>query len=355
MSALLKVEGATKTFPVARDALGRVTARVHALSDASIEVQPGRMLGLVGESGSGKSTLARAVMRLTDLDSGRIRLGGEDITALSGRALRRARRRMHMVFQDPRSSLDPNWLVSDLIAEPLRSQRRLSRPERAQRVAELLDQVGLLPEHAGRYPHEFSGGQRQRIAIARSLAANPDLVVCDEAVSALDVSTRAQILALLRDLQQRLGLAYLFIAHDLSVVHHLSHDIAVMYTGRIVEAGPSEEVYHRPRHPYTEALLSAIPRVAPARRQRRIVLGGEPPSPIDPPAGCAFAGRCPHVMHACWSELPPITWWGAVSVACHLHTRGPRLAGEAISSLPLPSSRPVPHTLDQSPAGPQRR
>ena len=355
MSAVLEVEGVTKTFPVARDAIGRVRARLHALSDVSIRVPRGQMLGLVGESGSGKSTLARVVLRLTDADSGRVRLDGEDITTLSGEALRRIRGRMHMVFQDPRSSLDPNWLVSDVIAEPLRGQGGLSRSERVSRVEELLDQVGLLPEHANRYPHEFSGGQRQRIAIARSLALNPALVVCDEAVSALDVSTQAQILALLEGLQQRLGLAYLFIAHDLSVVHRLSHEIAVMYFGRVVETGPADEVYHRPRHPYTEALLSAIPRVAPTARRRRIVVRGEPPSPLDPPAGCPFASRCGYAMDLCHHERPPMRRWGEVSVACHLHTEGPKLAGETVGDLPVPAHRRTLHPGSPSPATPDPR
>ena len=355
MSAVLEVEGVTKTFPVARDAIGRVRARLHALSDVSIRVPRGQMLGLVGESGSGKSTLARVVLRLTDADSGRVRLDGEDITTLSGEALRRIRGRMHMVFQDPRSSLDPNWLVSDVIAEPLRGQGGLSRSERVSRVEELLDQVGLLPEHANRYPHEFSGGQRQRIAIARSLALNPALVVCDEAVSALDVSTQAQILALLEGLQQRLGLAYLFIAHDLSVVHRLSHEIAVMYFGRVVETGPADEVYHRPRHPYTEALLSAIPRVAPTARRRRIVVRGEPPSPLDPPAGCPFASRCGFAMDLCHHERPPMLRWGEVSVACHLHTEGPKLAGETVGGLPVPAHRRTLHPGSPSPATPDPR
>ena len=260
---------------------------------------------------------------------------------------------MHMVFQDPRSSLDPNWLVSDLVAEPLRGQGGFSRSERNSRVGELLDQVGLLPEHANRYPHEFSGGQRQRIAIARSLALDPALVVCDEAVSALDVSTQAQILELLGDLQQRLGLAYLFIAHDLSVVHRLSHEIAVMYFGRVVETGLADEVCHRPRHPYTEALLSAIPRVAPTAGRRRIVLRGEPASPIDPPAGCAFASRCGYAMDVCHHDLPPLRRWGDVSVACHLHTEGPKLAGETVGGLPLPGHDRTPHPGSPSPAVPE--
>ena len=349
MSAVLEVEGVTKTFPVARDVFGRVRGRLHALSDVSIRAQRGQTLGMVGESGSGKSTLARVVLRLTDADSGRVRLDGEDITALSGEALRRIRGRMHMVFQDPRSSLDPSWRVSDLIAEPLRGRGGLSRSERVSRVEELLDQVGLLPEHANRYPHEFSGGQGQRIAIARSLALNPALVVCDEAVSALDVSTQAQILALLEDLQQRLGLAYLFIAHDLSVVHRLSNDIAVMYFGRVVETGRADEVYHRPRHPYTEALLSAIPRVAATARRRRIVVRGEPPSPIDPPAGCAFASRCGYAMDVCHHERPPMRRWGEVGVACHLHTEGPRLAGETVGGLPVPA-----HLLRLPPGSPSQ-
>ena len=349
MTPAPEVENITKTFPVVRDAVGRVKTKVHALTDVTIHVGVARTLGLVGESGSGKSTLARVAMRLTEPDSGTVRLNGEDISALGGKRLRNARRKMHMVFQDPRSSLDPNWLVGDIVAEPLRRQSEMPRVERDERVAELLTGVGLLAEHASRYPDEFSGGQRQRIAIARALSLNPSLIVCDEAVSALDVSTQAQVLTLLEKLQDQFDLAYLFIAHDLSVVHHISDDIAVMYLGRIVESGPSDEVYHRPRHPYTEALLSAIPRVSASSRRSRILLQGDPPSPIDLPKGCAFAGRCPYAMDMCTRERPELIAWGLVAVACHLHSDGPALAGAPVTEVSQ-SGPPGARTVhDQTP------
>jgi oligopeptide transport system ATP-binding protein len=336
---VLEVAGITKTFPAKRDLLGRVQERVHAVVDVDLEVAPGETLGLVGESGSGKSTLGRLVLRLIDPDHGRIVLDGEDITTSTGTALRRARRKMHMVFQDPFSSLDPSWLVADIVGEPLRAHLKLRGSQLDERVSDLLTSVGLEPAHRRRYAYEFSGGQRQRIAIARALAVEPDLVVCDEPVSALDVSTQAQVLALLEDLQSRMGLSYLFIAHDLAVVHHVSDRIAVMYLGRIVESAAAKEVYESPRHPYTAALLSAIPHPDPRARQERILLTGEIPSPIHPPAGCRFHPRCPHAMDICTRVEPELHDYGGVSVACHLHHDGPILAGETVLDLPVSPRR----------------
>ena len=332
---VLEVRGVTKTFPAKRDLMGRVQTRVHAVVNVDLEIGSGETLGLVGESGSGKSTLGRVVLRLTDPDEGRIVLDGDDITELKGATLRRARRKMQIVFQDPFSSLDPSWLVADIVGEPLRAHLGLRRSERNERVTELLGRVGLEPEHRRRYAYEFSGGQRQRIAIARALAAEPELVVCDEPVSALDVSTQAQVLTLLEELQERLGLSYLFIAHDLAVVHHVSDRIAVMYLGRIAESASADDVYQRPRHPYTAALLSAIPHPDPRARKERILLSGEIPSPIDPPSGCRFHPRCPYAMDVCREVEPELRAYGGTTVACHLHDHGPHLDGETVLDLPV--------------------
>jgi len=330
---VLSVRDVHKTFPARRDLLGRVTDRVHAVVGASLEVGAGQTVGLVGESGSGKSTLGRLVLRLIAPDSGTIVLDGQDITGLRGRAPSAVRPKMHMVFQDPQSSLDPHWVVGDIIAEPLRAQRSMTSGKRELAVRRLLDQVGLAGLSISRYAYEFSGGQRQRIAIARALALEPSLVVCDEPVSALDVSTQAQVLTLLEELQERLGLAYLFIAHDLGVVRHISDVIAVMYLGRIVESGPADVIYRSPRHPYTEALVSAIAHPDPAKRRPRIVLQGEVPSPVDPPTGCHFHPRCAYAMDRCRSTEPELVTYGEVSVACHLHDTGPRLAGAPMTDV----------------------
>ena len=333
---IVQVQGLTKSFPAARDLLGRVTATVKAVVGASFHIGPGETLGLVGESGSGKSTIGRLVMRLIEADEGQILLDGTDITTADRVALRAVRRKMQMVFQDPQSSLDPNWLVGDIIAEPLKAHG-IDRGARSETVDRLLGEVGLERDHRARYAYEFSGGQRQRIAIARALALEPQLVVCDEPVSALDVSTQAQVLTLLEELRDRLGLAYLFIAHDLAVVHHISHRIAVMYLGRIVEVGPADEVYHRPRHPYTEALLSAIPNADPAARRERILLTGEMPSPIDPPPGCRFQTRCRHAIEVCRTVEPELVGYGDVEVACHLHDHGPTLGGVSVVDVRPPA------------------
>jgi oligopeptide/dipeptide ABC transporter ATP-binding protein len=276
---------------------------------------------------------------LLKIDGGTLRIAGQDLTTLSRRELRTVRRNAQMIFQDPYSSFDPRATVGSSITEPLRAHESMSRREREDRAAELVTLVGLGRPHLERYPYQFSGGQLQRLAIARALAINPQLVVCDEPVSSLDVSTQAQVINLMRSLQRELGVAYLFIAHDLSVVRHVSDRIAVMYLGRIVEQGPAEAVYTAPKHPYTEALLSAVPIPDPVvqRARQRVVLAGDVPSPVDPPSGCRFHTRCPYVMDVCRTVDPePIATPDATTVACHLHTTGPTLAGETVRSLRVP-------------------
>ncbi|GAA2895231.1 dipeptide ABC transporter ATP-binding protein [Pseudonocardia halophobica] len=317
-----EVEDLTVDFRLRGGILGR-GGTLRAVRGVSLEIGERETLGLVGESGSGKSTTGRAMLRLVEPTAGSVRLDGEEITALGRGDLRLARRRMQMVFQDPYSSLDPAMVVGESIGEPLDVHESLSRSERSTRVGDLLEHVGLSATYAQRYPYEFSGGQRQRLAIARAIALNPRLLVCDEAVSALDVSTQNQILNLLEDLQAEFGLSYLFIAHDLAVVRHIAHRVAVMYLGEIVETAPTDRLFDRPAHPYTEALLSAVP-VPNPRRQRereRIVLRGEVPDAANPPSGCAFHTRCPHVMDVCKVEAPPVvTAPGGGTVRCHLHT-----------------------------------
>jgi peptide/nickel transport system ATP-binding protein len=334
---LLVVKGLSKQFPLRSGVLQRVSGSVNAVIDVDLTIYPGTTLGLVGESGSGKSTLARLVTRLIEPTAGSVVLGGTDITALRGPKLRRERQGMQMVFQDPYSSLDPRQNIAEVVGEPLRIHTSLNRKERQARVTELLGQVGIGGHVLGRQPHEFSGGQRQRLAIARALALEPGLLVCDEPVSALDVSTQSQVINLLSDLQDRLGLAYLFIAHDLSVVRHLSDRIAVMYLGKIVEEGDANEVYVRPTHPYTAALLSAIP-VPDPRRERartRIVLSGEVEMSQGSAAGCSFGQRCPFAMDICASVDPePFVTPSGSTVRCHLHTEGPTLAGATVAGLP---------------------
>ncbi|GAA0983874.1 dipeptide ABC transporter ATP-binding protein [Acrocarpospora macrocephala] len=329
---LVKVQGLQKHFPVRSGLFGRVTAQVRAVDGVDFEIHRGETLGLVGESGSGKSTTGRAVLRLIEPSAGSVHFDGVDILSLDSGALRRTRARMQMIFQDPYSSLDPQATVADSVGEPLRVHRGLRGRARDDAVVELLETVGLQARHLRRFPYEFSGGQRQRICIARALAPSPDLLVCDEPVSALDVSIQAQVINLLEDIQQEFGIALLFISHDLAVVRHISDRIAVMYLGRIVEIGEAEQVYTQPRHPYTEALLSAIPVPDPVvqRRRDRIVLDGDIPSPLAPPPGCRFHTRCPYAMDVCREVDPPMIPMAGGGVACHLHDRGPRLHGRSV-------------------------
>ncbi|MEP6994744.1 MAG: ABC transporter ATP-binding protein [Acidobacteriota bacterium] len=304
---LLSASGLTKRFVIARGFLGNGGGFLPALRGVGFEIRAGETLGLVGESGSGKTTAGRIVARLVEPDAGAIRFGGEDWLALKGKALRRRRRELQVVFQDPQTSLNPRMRVADQIAEPLRVQRLARGRARADRVRGLLADVGLAPEIADRFPFELSGGQRQRVAIARALATEPRFLVCDEPVSALDVSIAAQILNLLLDLRERAGLSYLFIAHDLAVVSRIADRVAVMYLGRIVEEGAVSEILTRPLHPYTVALLAAVPDPDPDASRRFVRLAGDPPSAVDPPSGCAFHPRCPIAQARCREETPPLT------------------------------------------------
>jgi len=317
---LLEVKNLKVHFPVQHGLFTRVRGYVKAVDDVSLHIAPGETLGLVGESGCGKTTLGRAIIRLIEPNAGSIFFEGEDITKLDGNGLRRHRRKFQMIFQDPYGSLNPRMTVEQIIGEAIDiHQLADGSAARRARIQDLLRNVGLDPSHAERYPHEFSGGQRQRIGIARALAVEPKLIVCDEPVSALDVSVQAQIVNLLMDLQQQRGLAYLFIAHDLAVVEHISHRVMVMYLGRPVEIAEAKKLVREPRHPYTQALLSAVPVVDPDSKRRRIMLPGDVPSPIAPPPGCAFNPRCPVKEPRCESEVPvlrevePGHW-----VSCHV-------------------------------------
>ncbi|TPK32449.1 ATP-binding cassette domain-containing protein [Mesorhizobium sp. B2-5-4] len=311
---LLSVQALTKRFP-ARN--GRV---VHAVEDVSFEVKRGSTVGLVGESGSGKTTAGRAILRLIEPTSGKALFNGVDLFSLSAREMRAYRQKLQIVFQDPFSSLNPRLRVSAILGEALDARGYLRGKARQDRTAELLALVGLSSDHASRYPHEFSGGQRQRIGIARALAVEPEFIVADEPVSALDVSVQAQVLNLIGDLQKRLGLTLLFIAHDLSVVEYLCDEVVVMYLGRVMERGPSRLVYAAPRHPYTRALLATAPVPDPTRMRVRVPLLGDIPSPIDPPSGCVFRTRCPEAIEACAAVIPPVSpIGGGRHVACIRH------------------------------------
>ncbi|SNR65210.1 ABC transporter ATP-binding protein [Blastococcus mobilis] len=326
----LRVEDLEVTFDVGR---GR---KLHAVDGVSFHVDEGETLGLVGESGSGKSTTGMAVLRLAEPTSGRVYLGDTEVTGLRSRQLRPLRKRMQIVFQDPYSSLDPSMTIGQQLDEPLKVHTSLSKAERRARVDEALDTVKLSRRYTSRYPNEFSGGQRQRIAIARAMILDPELVVCDEPVSALDVSTQSQIVNLLLGIQEQSRTSFLFIAHDLAVVRLVSARTAVMYLGQLVETGPSARVYDAPAHPYTAALNSAIPIPDPDRQRTRdrIVLGGDQPSPLTPPSGCRFRTRCPFAMEVCAEEAPPqYPIDGGGYAACHLHTHGPQLRGASV--LPL--------------------
>ena len=318
---LLRVTDLVKNFPVKRSLLSRAAEQVHAVDRVSFEIAAGETLGLVGESGCGKSTTGRCILRLTEPTAGEIWFDGRDVTTLSGGALRALCRDMQIIFQDPYASLDPRMKIGAIIGEALIIHRLATSPRQfEERIVELLEIVGLGADHMRRYPHEFSGGQRQRIGIARALAVSPKLIVCDEPVSALDVSIQAQVINLLEDLQQKFNLTYLFIAHDLSVVEHISTRVAVMYLGRIVETAAATDLYAAPKHPYTQALLSAVPIPDPTAKRRRIRLEGDVPSPIHPPSGCHFHTRCPQAMPRCAVETPIRQELApGHSVACHLY------------------------------------
>jgi oligopeptide/dipeptide ABC transporter ATP-binding protein len=335
-AALLEVEELTRHFPVGRGLFSAARGVVRAVDGVSFAIARGQTLGVVGESGCGKTTTARLVLRLDVPTAGAIRFEGEDVSSLEGESLRRYRGSVQAVFQDPYASLNPRMRVGAIVAEPLVMNRRIGADEGRSRTAELLDLVGLPARAADLFPHEFSGGQRQRIAIARALALSPKLVVLDEPVSALDVSIRAQILNLLRDLQARLGLSYLFIAHDLAAVAHMSHTVAVMYLGQIVEMGPAAAVTGNPRHPYTRALFAAALPSHPDERRDEVVVRGEIPSPLDPPGGCRFHPRCPVALPRCSTEPPrPREVAAGVAVACHL------FEGDGSPGLPANGSRPT--------------
>ncbi len=328
---VLEVQNLTKRFPIRGGVLRRETGSVHAVSDVSFSVQRGETLGLVGESGCGKSTLARAIVRLHEPDSGRVHLRGKDFLQLEGESLKRERAQLQMIFQDPYGSLNPRMTIGSIVEEPLLLHRRGNAVERRAKTLSLLARVGLSPDAAERFPHELSGGQRQRVGIARAIALEPAVVLCDEPVSALDVSIQSQVLNLLRDLQRELGLAYVFISHDLAVVRHIADRVAVMYLGRIVELADNETLFSQPSHPYTRALLASVPVAYPERRGSLALLEGEVPSPAHPPSGCHFHPRCAHAKQICRERAPALLPLGPAArsaaasttlVACHLALAG---------------------------------
>ena len=332
---LLSVKGLVKHFPVRKGLFQRTVGQVHAVDGISFDIAAGETLGLVGESGCGKSTAGKTILKLLDPTAGEIRIKGERIDRLSRHEMRPYRRQLQVVFQDPYSSLNPRLRIRDIIGEPLLNYGVSGGRELRERVAALALKVGLRAEALDRFPHEFSGGQRQRIGIARALALHPSLIICDEPVSALDVSVQAQVINLLGDLQREFGLSYLFVAHDLAVVEHISHRIAVMYLGKIVELADKRALFTRPQHPYTEALLSAVPVPDPEAARKRIILKGDVPSPINPPPGCRFHTRCPYAFERCSQEEPEIREiLPGHHVACHLREVQPAAVTQAV---PVPA------------------
>ncbi len=332
MAEVLRVNNLVKYFPVRQGFLGRPKGNIHAVDGVSLSLEENQTLGLVGESGCGKSTIGLCILRLIKPTSGEVWFEGQNLTTLPASELRRLRKNLQIVFQDPFGSLNPRMTVAQIIEEPLLNHANLSSNRRREKVAEALTMVGLLPEHANRFPHEFSGGQRQRICLARALILRPKVVICDEPVSALDVSVQAQVLNLLSRLQKELKLSYLFVSHDLAVIRHVSHHVAVMYLGQIVEKAPVKEIYMNPMHPYTQALLSAVPIPNPRKKRHRILLEGDVPSPLDPSPGCRFHPRCRHVMEICRETAPPLReiktgHW----TACHLYEDHPPTMGRGDS------------------------
>jgi oligopeptide/dipeptide ABC transporter ATP-binding protein len=324
MSALLDVRRLTVHYPVRKGLFGRVAGHVHAADEVSFRIEEGETLGLVGESGCGKSSTAKAILKLVDPTSGEIAWRGQRIESLPPAGMRPIRRELQAVFQDPYSSLNPRMRAADIVAEPIRNFESASKGEIGERVAALFERVGLRADQMVKYPYEFSGGQRQRLGIARALAPKPRLIVCDEPVSALDVSVQAQVINLLMDLQDEFGLSYLFVAHDLAVVEHISHRVAVMYLGRIVELAETASLFEDPQHPYTVALLSAVPVPDPKTARRRIILSGDVPSPVNPPPGCRFHTRCPHAEARCRTEVPAMKEVAPGHfAACHLRDGPP--------------------------------